>query len=240
MPVKLKRYQKDFDYSYTFGVFPTLELLQHAPGQVIQVLLHSRGEQNSGVHKIRSLCGELGIRVEENDKAVERLTGRGNDYAVGVFWKAQGTLNPEADHVALVHPGSTGNLGTILRTMLGFGLTDLAIIRPAADRFHPQAVRASMGAIFQVTGADFDDFDSYRSAYGRRAFYPFMTNGQARLDQVMFSLPFTLVFGSESAGLPDTYLAIGTSVIIPQEPRIDSLNLAVAVGIALYESRRGR
>ena len=48
-----------------------------------------------------------------------------------------------------------GNLGTIMRTMVGFGMEDLAIIRPGVDAYDPKVIRASMGSIFHLRFAYF-------------------------------------------------------------------------------------
>ena len=234
----LKPYKKEFEHSYTFGVFPTLELLAHRPGSALLVLLHSRGERNEGVRKIREECAARGVRVEVNDRAVERLSPKENTYAVGVFRKWHDTMSATGSHVVLVNPGDMGNLGTIMRTMLGFGLSDLALLRPAADIFDPRAVRASMGALFSLRCEYFDTIDDYTRRYSHNL-YPFMTNGDARLGDLAFKAPFSLVFGNESSGLPPEYRGIGTSVTIAHTNRIDSLNLPVAVAIALYEATRG-
>ncbi len=66
-----------------------------------------------------------------------------------------------------------------------------------------------------------------------------MTNGEMLLHEAVFTSPYTLVFGSESSGLPEFYRKLGTSVTIPQTKAIDSLNLSVAIGIALYGTARG-
>lgn len=238
--VRLKRYKREFGYSYTFGVFPTLELLHHRPEQAVQVLLHSRGARNAGVEKIRALCAQHNIPCAEDDRTVERLEPREDTYALGVFEKYAPRLHPQANHVVLVNPSDMGNLGTILRTMLAFSVDNLALIRPAADIFDPRVVRASMGALFQVAFAYFDRFEEYRAAFGGHALYPFMTDGSTPIQQVTFRPPFALIFGNESAGLPAAYHEIGTSVAIPHSRAVDSLNLAVAVGIALYESTQRR
>lgn len=65
-----------------------------------------------------------------------------------------------------------------------------------------------------------------------------MTDGRVDLAQVAFHPPYALVFGPEGAGLGPEYHDLGTSVRIPQSSRVDSLNLAVAVGIALYAATR--
>jgi TrmH family RNA methyltransferase len=236
--MRLKKYDRDVAHSYTFGVFPTLELLRWRAPHVQEVLLHSRGNQNEGVAKITALCRDAGIPVEVNDKLIERLTPKENTYAVGVFRKYAMQLDARADQVVLVHPGDMGNLGTISRTLLGFGYANLALIRPAADSFDPRVIRASMGAIFQLAFSYFDTFESYRAAFGDQRLYPFMTDGRARLDEATFERPAAFIFGGESGGLPPVYHDYGLSVSIPHQPAIDSLNLAVAVGIALYVARR--
>lgn len=232
--MRYKKYTRATSHSYTFGVFPTLELLHHQPGRVIEVLLHSSGERNVGVAKIRSLCAAAGIPVSVDDKLVERLEAKENTYAIGVFEAYHTPLDPAANHLVLVNPADMGNLGTILRTMLGFGERNLALIKPAADIFDPRAVRASMGALFQVNSVYHDSFEDYRAAFPQHHRYPFMTNGEMALPAATFAPPFALIFGSESSGLPDSFRALGTSISIPQTAAIDSLNLSVAVGVGLY------
>ncbi len=234
--VELKRYRKDYAHSYSFGVFPTLELLRFQTPQVLRVLASSRGLKNEGMLKIEATCRQHGIPFEVNDKLVDRLAPAENVYTIGVFWKYRQPLQQSAQHVVLVNPADMGNMGTIIRTMVGFDVPNLAIIRPGVDIFDPKVVRASMGAIFQLAFEYYDSFDLYRQAFQSHKLYPLMTNGRATLKEVRFERPFTLVFGNESSGLPDEFLEIGTSVRIPHSDRIDSLNLPVAVGIALYEA----
>lgn len=52
----------------------------------------------------------------------------------------------DGNHVVLVNPSNAGNLGTIIRSCIGFGVEDIAIILPAVDLFDPKTIRASMGA----------------------------------------------------------------------------------------------
>lgn len=238
MDVPLKPYKRDFDYSYSLGVFPTLELVEAQPEHVLKVLVSSRGERNDGVRKLERLCERADIRLEYNDRAVERLSQKENTFAVGVFRKYASDLQLSSNHVVLVNPGDMGNLGTITRTMLGFGVTDLGLVRPAADMFDPKVIRASMGAIFRLRCRYFDTFEQYRDEAGERSLYPFMTGGDLTLDTARFNPPFTFIFGNESSGLPPEYRRIGTPVTIKHSNAIDSLNLPMSVGIALYEATR--
>jgi TrmH family RNA methyltransferase len=234
----LKRYQRDFPHSYTFGVFPTLELLHFQPSRVQRVLVSAHGQRSEGVARLRDLCAQHRIPVEINDKQIERLSPKDNTYAVGVFEKYQPRLDASANHLVLVNPADMGNLGAVSRTMLGFGVTNLALVKPAADLFDPRVIRASMGAVFRLNFQYFDAFDAYRSAFPHHL-YPFMTNGELPLNEATFDTPFALIFGSESSGLPDAYRTLGASITIPHSAAIDSLNLSVAVGIALYAATKG-
>lgn len=234
MNVRLRQYKKSFDHSYVFGVFPTLELLQHRPETALGILVHSRGRKNQGVQQIKNYCHQYNIPLQINDKIIERLTKRGNDYTVGIFRKKHHPLEPRTNHIVLHNPSGTGNLGTIIRTMIGFGLRDLAIIEPAVDHNDPKVVRASMGAIFQLNIQTYQSFQTYCESH-KNHYYPMLTDGQSPLNEINFQSPFTLIFGNESSGLDKRFHAIGTSVRIPHSPTIDSLNIAQAVGISLYQ-----
>lgn len=232
---KLKKYHRDDEHSYCFGVYPTLELIANQPQAVLGILVHSKGSKNQGVEKIRQLGENLQITIQENDRLVEKLSQRGNTYAIGIFQKYSSHINPHENHLVLVNPSSMGNLGTILRTMLGFGFHDLAIIEPAADFFNPKVIRASMGAVFQVRIQSFNSFPDYWGSQANHNLYPLMTDGKIGLPEAVLEKPYALVFGDEASGLGEEFHQYGTSLRIPQGQEVDSLNLALAVGITLYQ-----
>lgn len=232
--VRLIPYLKKLEHSYTLGVFPTIELMENKPDQVIKIIFHPRGKQNKGVQKLVSLCLKNNVRTEWNDGLIKKLGGNDNTYAVGVFDKYLGKIETGKNHLVLVNPEDSGNLGTMLRTALAFGVENVAIIRPAVDIFDPKTIRASMGSAFRVNIEYFDDFDAYTKAHQNKC-YLFMTDGAKKLHQVVFESPFALVFGGESSGLSKEYRKYGQTVIIPQTDKVDSLNLSIAAGIAMYE-----
>ncbi len=234
--MRVKAYKKESDYSYTLGVFPTIELLAIRPQSVRQVILSSASSRNEGAHKIRDLCNDAGIGVHINDRNLESLAKKGNCLAVGVFSKYEMRLGNRANHVVLVNPGDMGNLGTIIRTMVAFGIRDLAVISPGADVFDPRVVRSSMGALFRLEVEYFASLEEYKRRHDRHM-YPFMLGGRysVRDAKTYGRAPYSLIFGNESSGLPKEYLGVGTPVAIPHSSDVDSLNLAVAVGIGLYE-----
>ena len=63
-----------------------------------------------------------------------------------------------------------------------------------------------------------------------------MTDGETSLPEAKFEPAFGVVFGPESAGLPEAFHRLGTSLRIPQSQGIDSLNLAISVGVTLYQA----
>lgn len=231
----LKPYDGTLDYSYAPGVFPSLQLMSAAPERALRLLVSERA-QGEGIDKLRAICRERGVREEIADKALRRVSGKDNCYAAVVFQKWQSELSPDRPHVVLHHPMDEGNLGTIQRTLLGFGLKDIAIIRPAADIFDPKGVRATMGAVFSLRVKQYDSFEAYRGEHPRHALYPFMLDGSKLLEEAVAALqtPYALVFGNEGSGLPPEFAAIGQAVRIPHSGEIDSLNLSIAVGIGAY------
>ena len=233
---KLEAYDKSLDYSYAPGIFPATECLKNAEDRCLRLLLASSSEKSEGARNLRAAAEASGIRVEIADRALERISKKENCFAAMVYKKQEGVFCENAPHVVLVNPSDSGNLGTILRTALGFGLTNIAIIRPAVDSDDPRVTRASMGAAFSLNVRHFDSFDAYRAEFPDRQLFPFMLTGAVPLGEAVkkVSGAYSLVFGNEATGLPDVFAQYGISTLIPHSNQIDSLNLAIAAGIGMY------
>ena len=133
-----------------------------------------------------------------------------------------------------------GNLGTIIRTSIGFGIDNLAIIRPAVDIYDPKCIRSSMGAFFELNFKYFDSFNDYLSYASLREIFPFMLDGAKQLENISIPEVYSLVFGNEATGLPNDFHQYGQSVFIKHLNTIDSLNLTNAVSIGLYQFTLGK
>lgn len=232
---KFKPYKKGSDYSFTPGIFPTIELLTKRPQAALHVYIAPNSDHSEGIQKIRGLCARHNIPLEIDAKAINRLTPNNHSFALGVFKKYTADLAQSQPHVVLVNPDDTGNMGTILRTMLGFGHRDLAIIRPAVDVFDPKTVRSSMGALFSQRVQYFNAIEDYIAQYNHHL-YPFLLDTPTMLADATFGGTYALVFGTEGAGLPDSYKKFGTPLRIEQTRDVDSLNLAVAASVVLYKA----
>ncbi len=233
----LEAYRSCLDYSYAPGYFPATECVLHVPERCRRVLLSEKAAGTEAAEKLQVLCAGRGIRVEIADRALARISAKENCFAAAVFAKEEAAPAPGKPQVLLVNPSDCGNIGTILRTALGFGVTDVALIRPCADIFDPRTVRASMGALFQLRVKTYVDYTAWEAENGPRPLYPFMLQASVPMEEALRdALPpdWTLAFGNEGSGLPAEYSLRGRPVRIPSNDRVDSLNLSVAAAIGIY------
>lgn len=233
---KLESYSRKLNYSYALGVFPALMLLESRPECVTRLLLHPNGLENEGVIKLREQCAKLGIREEMAERVLRRESKKDNCFAALVFEKYDCDLDPGENHAVLCQISDSGNVGTAIRSLIGFGIHDVAVIKPCVDVFDPHVLRASMGSFYKMRIRVYDTFEEYRAQHPERALYPFMLDGAKTINEVAPTAkpPFSLVFGNEQTGLPAHFAQLGQSVFIPQSREIDSLNLAVAVSVGTF------
>ena len=235
----LEAYSSALDYSYAPGIFPSMECLLARPESVRRLLVHSAAAGSEGIAKLAALAQEHHIRVEEADRALGRISGKENCYAAAVFAKFSDALRADRSHVVLHCPGDGGNVGTILRTALGLGMEDVALIRPCVDVFDPRTVRASMGSVFRLRVHVYDSFSDYRAEFPERMLYPFMLDASIPLGRVK-DIPevYSLIFGNEGSGLPPEFASMGQPVRIESNDKVDSLNLGIAAAIGIYTFTR--
>lgn len=237
----LSAYDAKLNYSYAPGLFPAMECLLHRPEAARRVLISSKGRE--GTEKLTALAESLHIRVEEADRALARISGKENCFAAAVFDKFADDLADDRPHLVLHEVSDGGNIGTMLRTALGFGLEDVTLIRPCADPFDPRTVRASMGSLFSLRLRVYDSFADYRRGHPAHALYPFMLDGSRSLPDVVaegLHFPWSLIVGHEGHGLPASFAQLGQAVRIPSNDKVDSLNVAVAAAIGIYAMTQGK
>ena len=230
----MNKYDKNDPVSYCYGTTLCFELLLRAPEEAINLYVSSKQKRDETYDKLVALARVNHIPVIENNEKIFRLADKDNVMCIGEFKKFNKPLDSTKNHVVLVNPSNMGNLGTILRSCAAFSIGGLAIIKPAADVFDPKCVRSSMGAIFSVPFHYYDSFAEYQQSVLGHSFYPFMLKAKVSLKEAKKKEPYSLVFGNEATGLDDSFLSVGTPLIIPQSSRVDSLNLDNAVSIALY------
>lgn len=140
--------------------------------------------------------------------------------------------------IALDAAQDPGNIGTILRTADSFGCSGLILVGNCADPYDPTALRASMGAIFaqRLVKASVTDFLTWRQACLHISVVGTSDAAPQDFRSTTYRTPLILFMGSERQGLaPELKATCDTLVKIPMVGRSDSLNLAIATGITLYE-----
>lgn len=235
--MRINKYNKNDDFSYSLGAFPTLELLDKRPDLVVEVFIH---EDYVDRDKLLYTCRARGLRASVNSKQVNRLSNKDNTWVVGVFKKFEDEIE-DKNHVVLHEISDMGNLGTIIRTMNAFDMRDLVLVGQVCDVFNPRTVRASMGSIFDMRIKHFETMDEYLKEYPEREVYLFMLSKDDK-DSIFHvekkAGEYSLIFGNEGAGLPEDFSKYGKVVFIPQSDRVDSINLPIAASIGMYEFRR--
>lgn len=135
-----------------------------------------------------------------------------------------------------------GNLGTILRTADCADVAGVVLIEQCCDPYSIEAVRASMGSLFDVrlAKADFETFNTWRNDAGL-AMVAASVNGTVNHVGVDFAKPSVILMGNEQKGLPESVEnQCDTLCLIPMRGGADSLNLAQATAIMVYEGWRQR
>jgi len=220
------------------AVIAHARLLGWAP----QILLLS---EETPAPELIAWCASQGGRCSTASQAVmEAVSSQGNPSdCVGVFaqrWLGNTPkVEPGALWLALETIRDPGNLGTIIRTAEAVSADGIILIGPSCDPYARDCVRATMGSIFALPLLKLDNAegaDFLKSWPGETV----GTAAGAREDyRRAYRSPTLLVMGSEGDGLSPELTRLCKSLVrIPMSGGTESLNLAVATGLMLYEIRR--
>lgn len=218
-------------------------------GWIIHTFVYAKsGRGNAVVEKAAArTVAAGGLVLEVSEKVLSAITRRDNpQMVVGVFeqrYRPLVEVRPTQNDVwvALDRVRDPGNLGTIIRTVDAVGANGVILVGECTDPFSIETVRATMGSLFSVPLARADQaaFLSWRQQF------PGLVVGTHLKGSVDYrtvdytSAPVLLLMGNEQQGLPETLAGTCDKLVrIPQAGRADSLNLAVATGVMLYEIRR--
>lgn len=135
-----------------------------------------------------------------------------------------------------------GNLGTILRTCAAVGAQGVMLVGGEVDPYEPAVVRASMGALFktQLIRTSGKALAAWKGHCGLPPVRFIGTSPSAPIDylSVNYRGPLVLTMGSERSGLRERQIALCDELVrLPMTGIVDSLNLAVATSIVLYQAR---
>jgi RNA methyltransferase, TrmH family len=215
-------------------------------GAVVSPALEATTRGNA----LKATLGDRGIKVEEvaDDELVGLADTEHPQGIVAVVEPKDWTLTdirlfPGSVALALDAVQDPGNVGGILRTALGLGATGVIALKGTADLSNPKVMRGGMGATFRLPAVAASPEELVAWARLQRAQIWVADAGGDPADQIPARssnrAPVVLVVGNEGAGVgPVLEAAADRRIAIRQTAGVESLNVAVAAGILLYEVTR--
>jgi len=218
-------------------------------GWTLRTLIYAKNQR--GKDQVEAIAARTvargGLVLEVSEKVLTAITRRDNPQAViAVFEQKTQPLEsvrpqPDETWIALDRVRDPGNLGTIIRTADAAGASGVILIGDTVDPFSTETVRATMGSVFSVplvraSQAEFLAWSKQSDAFVVGSHL----NGSVDYRSIDYKQkPVVLLMGNEQAGLTDALAEqCGKLARIPQAGRADSLNLAIATGVMLFEARR--
>lgn len=136
-----------------------------------------------------------------------------------------------------------GNMGTIIRTGEGAGITGVIMSADTVDIYNPKVIRATMGSIYRVPFIYVEDIRATIKDLNSKGIctYAAHLKGETYYDGVSFKKPTAFIIGNEGSGLTEETAELAMSYIkIPMEGKVESLNAAIATSLLIYEAHRQR
>ncbi len=134
-----------------------------------------------------------------------------------------------------------GNLGTIMRTAEGAGMSGVILSKESVDLFNPKVVRATMGAIFRVPYCYVENLAEVAKQIREIGYEVYGTamKGSVIYDEPDYTAGAAIVIGNEANGISDAvFQSVTKRIRIPMEGQLESLNAAVSAAIVMYEMNR--
>jgi TrmH family RNA methyltransferase len=188
-----------------------------------------------------------GLVLEVSEKVLSSITRRDNpQMVVGIFesrWKPLRDIRPGQGEtwIALDRVRDPGNLGTIIRTADAAGASGVILVGETTDPFSLETVRATMGSVFAVpvARATPEEFIAWKKQAGVSVVATHLAGSVDYRTIDYKKKPVVILMGNEQSGLPEQLAREADALArIPQQGLADSLNLAVASAVMLFEARR--
>ena len=145
--------------------------------------------------------------------------------------------------MVLDHLQDPGNLGTILRTAEGAGVTGILMDRECVDIYNPKTIRSTMGSIYRMPFLIVDDAVGFVKGLKARKIctYAAHLHGVHSYREEDYTKGTAFLIGNEGNGLTDAMAEAAECLIrIPMEGKVESLNAAIASAVLMYEAHGQR
>lgn len=207
-------------------------------GIAIECALVSGGRATGEVQSLEARGIEVVETTEKLFKSVSSLESPEGILAVAQR-PARSVAEPGALGVVLVSAGiqDPGNLGALARIAEAAGARALVLLKGSADPFGPKALRGSMGSLLRVPLHEIDDVALLRERGFRLA--ALVPRGGVDFREADWKPPVAILLGREASGLDDAMVSgSDLRVTVPMRGNVESLNVATAAALVLYEATR--
>ena len=193
--------------------------------------------EKNKVGKYRFLNCEI---IETNEMVLKKIsTTDSAPEAVGVAFQKDNSFDNIGEKVLLLEDiKDLGNLGTIIRTAVGFGVDTIILYGETVDIYNPKVVRSAVGNLWKINIVHMENIEQLNKYFGefdRFATLPKSDNVIELSKLELKNKSNLIMFGSEASGLSVDLKEFATSnVTIKTTSDIESLNLSISVGIVLY------
>lgn len=236
-----RKYRQQSGLFLVEGLHGVLEALNHPERVEMVVAAYDLLKSERGCTALNHLPSSIPL-IETSADVFSNIASRDNPQGIMAVvrqqWTALHKIHPQDGvWVALCDVQYPGNLGTILRTCDAVGAEGVIILGNATDPYHPTAVHAGLSAYFtqKIVHAEFAEF----ALWARQGQYKVIgasADGAVNYRRATYPLPLILMMGSEGHGLGQAQRDLCDALVaIPMYGQNDSLNLAVATGVLLYE-----
>lgn len=225
-----------------------IKMFEEAPlDSIVEVFISESLEQKADAFYKKKLL-RIGYEVVSDEvfaKMSDTQTPQGiltilkrPEYNLDLLLKQENPL-----FVILENLQDPGNLGTIVRTGEGAGITGVIMSAGTVDIFNPKTIRATMGSIYRVPFLYVEDMADTIQKLHKHGVHTYAAHlaGKTYYRDVSLKEPTAFLIGNEGNGLTKETADMAESYIkIPMEGQVESLNAAVATALLMYEAHRQR
>lgn len=215
-------------------------------------IITPQAAENAEVQKLLSQSSSRIERFTVNQNVFGHISLLNNPFGIAAVATAPSIRNhlqdidPNADVLGLIGVQDPGNIGTLLRSAVACGIDQIITTTAGASLWHPKVLRAAMGAHFklrlscELTQTTLIDGLTNQKFSLPIQTYALVAHSGLSIYQQDLSQPALWLLGAEGQGLPDELQNCCQGLTIPHRGHMESLNVAVAGSIALFEQQRQR
>ena len=172
-----EKYNESLEYSYVFGAFGTIKLLEDRPSICLSILIDSSFVTNEAYKKIYDYSKKYNIPLIVDNKTISRIRDKDNIFVVGVFKKIENNDKNNNKDIVILNENDPGKIGTIIRSMQGFEFYNIVLVNCDIDIYHYHLVRATMGSYFIMNIKKYDSIEKYIEDNNDKTFINISTIG---------------------------------------------------------------